>query len=33
MIFGIGTDILKVERVEAAYARYGDRFVKHLFMP
>ncbi|MBN8279722.1 MAG: holo-ACP synthase [Gammaproteobacteria bacterium] len=33
MIFGVGTDILKVERVEAAYARFGDRFVHHLLMP
>ena len=33
MIFGVGTDILKVERVEAAYARFGDRFVRHLLMP
>lgn len=33
MIFGVGTDILKVERVAAAYERFGDRFVGHLLMP
>lgn len=33
MIFGIGTDILKVERVAAVYKRFGERFVRHLLMP
>ncbi|MEO8223811.1 MAG: holo-ACP synthase [Gammaproteobacteria bacterium] len=33
MIFGIGTDILEVERIGAAYARFGERFVRHLLMP
>lgn len=33
MIFGVGTDILKVERVAAAYERFGERFVRHLLMP
>ena len=33
MIFGVGTDILKVERVGAAYERFGERFVLHLLMP
>ena len=33
MIHGIGTDILRVERVEAAYRRFGERFVNHLLMP
>lgn len=33
MIFGVGTDILKVERIAAAYERFGDRFVRHLLMP
>ena len=33
MIFGVGTDILKVERVGAAYERFGERFVRHLLMP
>ena len=33
MIFGIGIDILKAERVHAAYARFGERFVQRLLMP
>lgn len=33
MIFGVGTDILRVERVAAAYERFGERFVRHLLMP
>ncbi len=33
MIFGIGTDILRTERVEKAFARFGDRFAKRILMP
>ncbi len=33
MIFGIGTDILRTERVAATYARFGERFVLRLLMP
>ena len=33
MIYGVGTDILKVERVASVYERFGDRFVRHLLMP
>lgn len=33
MIFGVGTDILKMERVGASYERFGERFVRHLLMP
>jgi holo-[acyl-carrier protein] synthase len=33
MIHGIGTDILRVERVAAVHARFGDRFVRHVLMP
>lgn len=33
MIFGVGTDILKIERVASVYQRYGERFVRHLLMP
>ena len=33
MIFGIGTDILQLERIENTYAKFGDRFVNHLLMP
>lgn len=33
MIFGIGTDILQLERIENTCAKFGDRFVNHLLMP
>ena len=33
MIFGIGTDILRTERVERIYARFGDRFAERVLMP
>lgn len=33
MIFGIGTDVVQLERVEAAYARHGEHFVRRLLMP
>lgn len=33
MVFGIGTDILQLERVEQTYGRFGERFVRHLLMP
>ena len=33
MIFGIGTDILRVDRIEATYARFGQHFVDRLLMP
>lgn len=33
MIFGVGTDLLKVSRVEAVYARFGERFAERLLMP
>ena len=33
MIYGIGTDILRTERVAATYARFGARFVRRLLMP
>ena len=33
MIFGIGTDILQVARVESAYERFGQHFVDRLLMP
>jgi holo-[acyl-carrier protein] synthase len=33
VIFGIGTDILRLERVAAAHARFGRRFVERLLMP
>lgn len=33
MIFGIGTDIVQIERIQHIYDRYGERFVAHLLMP
>jgi holo-[acyl-carrier protein] synthase len=32
MIYGIGTDVLRTERVKATYARFGDRFRNRLLM-
>jgi len=33
MIFGIGTDILRVDRVAVTYKRFGDHFVDRLLLP
>jgi holo-[acyl-carrier protein] synthase len=33
MIFGIGTDILRVDRVEAIYKRFGAQFGERILMP
>lgn len=33
MIFGIGTDVVQLARVEEVYARHGERFVSRLLMP
>lgn len=33
MIFGVGTDILRLDRVSAAYERFGEHFVTRLLMP
>jgi holo-[acyl-carrier protein] synthase len=33
VIFGIGTDVVQLERVEALYTRHGERFVQRLLMP
>ena len=33
MIFGIGIDVLKAERVSATYARFGPRLVERLLLP
>ena len=32
MIFGIGTDILQLSRVEQVYERYGQRFVRRVLL-
>ncbi len=33
MIFGIGTDVVEIARIEATHERYGERFVQRLLMP
>ncbi len=33
MILGTGIDIIEVERVEAAYERFGERFVARILRP
>lgn len=33
MIFGIGTDLVQVERIETTYRRFGQHFVDRLLMP
>ena len=30
MIFGIGTDIIEIPRIEAALARFGERFARRI---
>lgn len=32
MIFGIGTDILELSRIEHVYERYGDRFADRMLL-
>jgi len=32
MIHGIGTDIVKIDRIAAIYERHGDRLVRHILM-
>ena len=32
MIFGIGTDILRIDRVAATYERFGEHFVDRLLL-
>lgn len=33
MIVGLGTDLAEVDRIEAAIARHGERFVQRIFTP
>ena len=33
MIYGIGIDVLKIDRIERVYGKHGERFVDHLLMP
>jgi holo-[acyl-carrier protein] synthase len=33
VIFGIGTDVVQLARVEETFARYGEHFVRRLLLP
>jgi holo-[acyl-carrier protein] synthase len=33
MIYGIGIDVLKAERVQRVLEKYGERFIDHLLLP
>ena len=33
MIYGVGTDIVEVARIEKALARFGERFAKRILCP
>lgn len=32
MIFGVGTDVVELARIEATYRRFGERFVQRILM-
>lgn len=32
MIFGVGTDVVELSRIQATYDRFGERFVRRLLM-
>jgi len=32
MIFGVGTDIVELSRIQSTYERFGDHFVRRLLM-
>lgn len=33
MVYGIGIDLVRVDRIAKAIARYGDRFLRRVFTP
>jgi holo-[acyl-carrier protein] synthase len=33
MIYGIGTDVVQMDRIQTIFDRHGERFVDHLLMP
>ena len=33
MIFGVGTDIVELSRIQATYDRFGDHFITRILMP
>ena len=32
MIFGVGTDVVQLSRIQASYERFGERFVERILM-
>jgi holo-[acyl-carrier protein] synthase len=32
MIFGVGTDVVELSRIQASYERFGERFVERILM-
>ena len=32
MIYGVGTDVVELSRIQSTYDRFGDRFVKRILM-
>jgi holo-[acyl-carrier protein] synthase len=33
MIFGIGTDVVQLERIRRVHEKFGERFVERLLLP
>ncbi len=33
MIFGVGTDVVELSRIQATYDRFGEHFVRRILMP
>lgn len=33
MIFGVGTDIVELSRIQASYDRFGEHFARRILMP
>jgi holo-[acyl-carrier protein] synthase len=33
MIFGVGIDVVRVDRIAAAWARHGEQFARRILMP
>ena len=33
MIYGVGTDVVRIDRVQAVYKRFGEHFVNRLLLP
>ena len=33
MIYGIGTDVVQIQRIERLHEKYGERFVERLLLP